>query len=62
MKYKLKEVKPFWRSRLFDKSWFLKNFDEVCIINWYSYISSMIIFKFDWIDEIVEKDEKNILK
>jgi hypothetical protein len=62
MKYKLREVKPFWRSRLFDKSWFLKPFDEICIINGYSSTSPTIIFKFDWIDEIVEKDGKKYFK
>jgi len=48
VKYKFREVKPFWESRLLEKDWTPKDFDEIHIKNWYRQDSPLIIFKFNW--------------
>jgi len=40
------EVKKYWETRVLEKNWDYKTFDEVHIKNWYSSDSPEIIFEF----------------
>ena len=57
-----REAKPFWESRLFDKEWKPKEFDEVHVINWYKSDSPTVILEFWWISWIEEFNWKKCFK
>ena len=57
-----REAKSFWESRLFDKEWKPKEFDEIHIINWYKSDSPTVILEFWWISWIEEFNWKNCFK
>ncbi len=47
-KYRYREVKPYWETRLLKKDWTPKEFDEVHIKNWYKTNSPLAIVEFKW--------------
>lgn len=53
------EVKKYWESRLLEKNWDYKDFDEIKLQNWYSSDSPQAIIKFIWNNWIVEKEWTN---
>lgn len=61
-KYKFREVKPYWESRLLEKNWNPKNFNEIHIKNWYKKDSPIIKFEFWWIEWIFEHENKQCFK
>lgn len=53
-KIRYREVKKYWETRLLEKNWTPKIFDEVHIKNWYKETSPMVIMEFKanhWIFE-----------
>ncbi len=53
-KYRFREVKKYWETRLLEKDWTPKSFDEVHIKNWYKVDSPLAIVEFKgnlWIFE-----------
>ncbi len=62
VQYKYRELKPYWESRLLNKDWSPKEFDEIHIKNWYRPDSPIIKFKFWWILGIFEHENKQCFK
>lgn len=58
-KFRYLEVKKYWESRLLEKKWDYKDFDEIKLQNWYSSDSPQAIIKFIWNNWIVEKEWTN---
>lgn len=56
IKSRFLEVKKYWESRVLEKDWSPKVFDEILIKNWYSSDSPTIIAKFWWNKWIVEEN------
>jgi len=56
--YELKEIKPYWISRLFEKDGNLKNYDKISVKNGYSSISPEVVIEFDGVDEVIEEWKK----
>ena len=56
------EVKKYWETRVLEKDWTPKIFDEVHIKNWYAYDSPEIILKFKTNSWIVEHEWKQCFK
>lgn len=61
-KYKYREVKSFWETRLFDKKWNPKEYDEIHIINGYKTTSPKAIFEFWWLEWTEEYNWKTCFK
>jgi len=61
-KRRYREVKKYWESRILDKDWNPKHFDEVHIKNWYKEDSPMAIVEFKWNHWIVEHEWKQCFK
>jgi len=57
-KYRFREVKKYWETRLLEKNWDFKEFDEVHIKNWYSADSPLAIVEFKWNKWIFEHEWK----
>ena len=57
-KYRFREVKKYWETRLLKKNWDYKEFDEVHIKNWYKSDSPMAIVEFKWNHWIFEHEWK----
>ncbi len=60
--YKYREVKDYWKSRLIDRKWIPKIFDEIHIKNWYKTDSPLIIFEFWGIEWISKYEWKECFK
>jgi len=56
--YELKEIKPYWISRLFEKDGTIKNYDKISIKNGYSSTSPEVIVEFDGVEKIIEEWKK----
>jgi hypothetical protein len=56
------EVKKYWETRVLEKDWTPKTFDEVHIKNWYSSDSPEIILEFKANNWIVEYEWKQCFK
>jgi hypothetical protein len=61
-KYRFREVKKYWETRLLEKNWNYKEFDEVHIKNWYKSDSPMAIVEFKWNHWIFEHEWKQQFK
>lgn len=61
-KIRYREVKPYWETRILEKNWDPKFFDEVHIKNWYKETSPMIIMQFKWMHWIEEHEWKDCFK
>jgi hypothetical protein len=57
-KWRYREVKKYWETRLLEKDWTPKTFDEVHIKNWYKSDSPMCILEFKWNHWIFEHEWK----
>ena len=57
-KYRFREVKKYWETRLLEKDWTPKDFDEVHIKNWYKSDSPLAIVEFKWNHWIFEHEWK----
>ncbi len=58
LKYELKEIKPYWISRFYDKTWKLKEYKIISIKNGYSATSPEVIVEFDWVEKIIENNQE----
>ncbi len=56
--YELKEIKSYWTSRLYDKSWDLKDYKTISIKNWYSSTSPEVIVEFDGVEKVIENEQE----
>lgn len=56
------EVKKYWETRVLEKDWAPKIFDEVHIKNGYNSDSPEIIFKFDKNAWVIDYDWKECFK
>lgn len=56
--YELKEIKPYWTSRLYDKSWNLKDYKTISIKNWYSSTSPEVIVEYVWVEKVIENEQE----
>ena len=56
--YELKEIKSYWTSRLYDKSWDLKDYKIISIKNWYSSTSPEVIVEFDGVEKVIENEQE----
>ncbi|ATU05132.1 hypothetical protein BKN14_01595 [Candidatus Gracilibacteria bacterium HOT-871] len=61
-KYKYREVKSFWETRLFDKKGNPKEYDEIHIINGYKTTSPKAIFEFGGLEGTEEYNGKTCFK
>ncbi len=56
--YELKEIKPYWISRLYDKNWNLKEYQTISVKNGYYSTSPELIVEFDWVEKVVENNQE----
>ena len=56
--YELKEIKSYWTSRLYDKSWDLKDYKTISIKNWYSSTSPEVIVEFGGVEKVFENNQE----
>ena len=56
--YELKEVKPYWISRLYDKSWKLKDYKTISVKNGYSSTSPEVIVEFGGVEKVFENNQE----
>jgi len=51
----IRPISDYWKSRLIDKNWNFKEFDKICIKNWYRKDSPYIVYQLNWIS--IENNE-----
>jgi len=61
-KWRYREVKKYWETRLLEKDWTPKTFDEINIKNWYKTDSPLAIVEFKWNHWIFEFEWKQQFK
>ncbi len=61
-KFRYREVKPYWETRILEKNWDPKDFDEIHIKNWYKETSPMAILEFGKFHWIIEHEWKQCFK
>ncbi len=62
IQYRFREVKKYWETRLLEKNWDYKEFDEVHVKNWYKSDSPMARVEWKWNLWIFEHEWKDCFK